>query len=124
MKKKQSREEYDVMGSGEDQVEDLAVMGSNTAQDNFANQVLGVFPKDSRFDKERDEDNAELIQIIGQYLYEHPGQRFSQALRNLDIIREHRMANPSAPCDWVNEFNTEPKEMIRRARLARKKMRS
>jgi hypothetical protein len=63
----------------------------------------------------RQNDNAELLTILTQYLVDNPGIRFGQALRNLGIIRELR---GKVTPEWVNEFYTEPSEMIKRAKDA------
>ena len=88
-----------------------------TAEDRYAAEVLGVFPPNPKFDEKRADANAKLIQILAQYLTDNPDQRFGQALRNLDIIREERLGrrDDRSPPDWVNEFNTEPTEMVDRA---------
>lgn len=72
---------------------------------------------DPDFDKERADANSELICIIAQYLTDNPTLRFGQALRNLNVIRND---NFSCPPTWVNEFNTEPTEMVKRAKKALK----
>ena len=83
-------------------------------------QILDGFQPDAEFEAARDAANVELVAIIAQYLTDNRSLRFGQALRNLDIIRE--ISNPTGAPGWVNEFNTEPQEMVRRARLALDRM--
>lgn len=86
--------------------------------DVFEHEHMGIFDPNPAFDAARFEANAEVLALLGKYLYTNRTVRFGQALRNLDIIREHRTADPAAAPDWVNEFNTEPQEMLKRIKAA------
>ncbi len=86
--------------------------------DHEARKLLRVFGKDTEYARKRMTANTELMQLIGEYMMQNPEQRFGQILRNLDIIREHRTCDPAAVPDWVNEFYSEPTEMLIRAKKA------
>lgn len=86
----------------------------------YLDEVMGVFSPDVKFDRSRYDANVKLIQILAQYLTDHPSERFGQALRNLEIVQESRLQDGGV-C-WFNEFNTEPREMVQRAKLALKRM--
>lgn len=99
MKTRKKTQNFQVMGEEEEtEILDLDVMGEGpaetTAQDRFAAQVLGVFQKDPEFDRAREEANAELIQLVAQYLTDYPSQRFGQALNNLGLLYNAPMAEP------------------------------
>jgi hypothetical protein len=80
----------------------------------FEDEFLGVFAPNHEFDRKRAEANVELIQLLAQYLTDHPSERFGQALCNLDIIRQ--IQTPGYPPLWNNEFNTEPVDTLKRVK--------
>lgn len=65
--------------------------------------------------KNRHSDNIKILNILYKELLSQPDIRFGQALRNLGIVRE-ALDDRGVPTYWVNEFNTEPQEMLRRIR--------
>lgn len=82
--------------------------------------IEDAFARDKAFDKTRTEANLELLNLLGDYIMNHPTQRFGQILRNLGVIREIRsgFAPDSMPPQWVNDFNTESTEILRRVRAS------
>ena len=121
-RKPKHRNDLPVLDDGGDVETPETLGGIPVNEDRWANEVLGVFPKDGKFDRERSDANAELIGILAQYLTDHPNERFGQALRNLEIVRECLMVNPTTPRYWENEFNTEPQQMVARAKRALRRM--
>lgn len=62
--------------------------------------------------------NAEIMVRLGRYLTQNPDIRFGQALRNLGIVVDFQKppANPGEwnPVEWMNHFNEEPWDMLKR----------
>lgn len=83
-------DEFEVMGSEADtEVEDLEIMDDGLVENvRFVTEVLGVFQPNEAFDRKRSAANLELLNIVAQYLTEHPSQRFGQALKNLELATE------------------------------------
>ena len=61
----------------------------------------------------RQEANRHILARIASEIESSPDQRFSQILRNLDIITEYRNKE-GMPEYWVNEFNLEPHHILAR----------
>lgn len=85
-------------------------------KEDFETKLLGIFVPDAAFDKARSAANVELLQILAQYLTDNPGQRFGQALRNLDIVCESLL--PDGDIYWCNGFYEEAHETLKRVKKA------
>lgn len=84
-------------------------------------EVNNLF-QDSTRDAARVAANLELIQVLAQYLTDHPTERFGQALRNLGIVSDREVAinagrgREELELIWDNEFSTEPTATLARVK--------
>ncbi len=69
---------------------------------------------------QRQQSNLELAAILEELIKKHPDLRFGQILAAFGFIQEDRKDHNSAPL-WVNEFYTEPEEVLVRVAAALKK---
>lgn len=79
------------------------------------NKILKSFTAPKK-DLERADANADLLNLLTQYLADNPTQRFCQALRNLGIVRESIQVEDNNAVSyasvWVNEFYTESTDTL------------
>lgn len=75
-------------------------------------EVNKVFSGNPKFDRERADATFELLNLLGQYLINHPTERFGQALRNLGITVDTE--NPDGDIYWCNGFYEEPQVTLAR----------
>ncbi len=69
--------------------------------------------------KERQKANLEIVEILRAYFEKYPDQRFHQGLVNLDIVvRPEQVGDKSNLGVWRDEYNTEPKTLLGRIKLA------
>lgn len=66
----------------------------------------------------RQKANRELVKILHSMVEAYPDQRFSQLLRNLDVVAEVRDAQTGMPLSWANEFHLEPEQLLARVKKA------
>lgn len=75
----------------------------------FEDEVLGVFAPNPAFDRARTEANMELVQVLAQFLVDHPSLRFGQALNSLGML------DPGTAM-------VEPQDMLKRAKKIIRRM--
>jgi len=68
----------------------------------------------------RQKANRELVKILHAYVEAQPDVRFSQLLRNLDMVEEDR-GKDGLVLGWKNEFYREPEDILKRVKLALQK---
>lgn len=76
--------------------------------------IEDVFAYDAEFDKARIEANLELLNFLGDYIMNHPTERFGQVLRNLGIVVESNLQEGGHI--WLNGFNEEPQDTLTRVK--------
>jgi len=54
---------------------------------------------DNELDAKRLNDNLEIVQLLTEYIENHPSQRFGQVLRNTGIIQDVGVKDSSKP-EW------------------------
>lgn len=79
--------------------------------DKLVEESAAIF-NDPALDAKRFAANVKLIQIVTEYLLEHPQERFGQALRNLGITVDSTL--PDGDIYWCNGFYEEPTETLKR----------
>ncbi len=68
--------------------------------------------------KDRQTSNLLILTILSDYLKKYPDIRFSQALLNLNIVKQLDV-QPRHPNDWpdqrwADEFYLEPEDLLKR----------
>jgi hypothetical protein len=60
----------------------------------------------------RQSANFEILNILYRVVLDNPDWRFSQVLRNAEVVRENRKGK--LPICWLNEFNLESEALLER----------